>query len=271
VPFLLCVGAFYGYLAAEARQEKDRADTAELSTRAKSELIATLTHDVRNNLSAVTGYAEVVLELLPDEASPEVRTLVQRMQVIALEGVQLISNLLDADRLGAGKLSLQRRPLSLAALVKRVAERYEAQAALKGVTLATVLPTELPTIEGDELHLDRVFANLLSNAVKFTPSGGRVEIGAGATDTTVDVEVSDSGPGIAPEDRERVFQMYRQTAAGATLGGSGLGLYVVRSLVEAHGGAVSVGARGGGALFRVTLPLPERALLREPVPRPVAA
>ncbi|MGH7818382.1 MAG: sensor histidine kinase, partial [Candidatus Binatia bacterium] len=130
-------------------------------------------------------------------------------------------------------------------------------ASLKRIRLDVVVPPDLPRIEGDELQLDRVFANLVSNALKFTPEGGRVMIRAGRRDAGVQVEVEDSGPGIPAPERERVFQLYHQTDRGRQAGGAGLGLFVVRTVLEAHNASIEIDdGEPQGCVFRIVLPAP---------------
>jgi signal transduction histidine kinase len=255
VPFIFCVSIFYGYLSESARRERLRADQAELSERTKTQLISTLTHDVRNSIGAISGYTEILLDYTVDDLSPHVRELVERIQTIALESGQLISNLLEASRIEAGGLRITRQPLELAGLLKRIVQRFDALAHLKRIALRLEAGAGLPPIAADEVQIDRAFANLLGNALKFTPEGGEVVVRAAANGANVEVEVADTGPGVPPADREAIFGMYRQTEAGKKAGGAGLGLYIVRTLLDAHGARIEVGgAAPGGAVFRVTFP-----------------
>lgn len=255
IPFIFCVGIFYGYLSEGARRERARAEIAEFGARAKTQLFSMLTHDISNNLGTIAGFAEVLLEYTPVELPPRVREILQRIQTISLDSGQLISNLLDAARIEGGGLKLVFQPLQVGWLLSRVAQRYEARASLKKIQLDISVPEDLPRVQGDELHLDRVFANLLSNAVKFTPEGGHVIVRVSAEDASVRIEVEDSGPGIPPAEREKLFHPYQQTDSGLKAGGAGLGLYVVRTVLEAHRARVEIDdATPSGAVFRVIFP-----------------
>lgn len=253
VPFIFCVGVFYGYLSDAARRERERADTAEISERAKTELMAMLSHDVRNSLGAISGFAELLLQGGAEVA--DARETLQRIQSIALESGRLISNLLDVSRIERGKLPMVCKSTSIAEVLHQVADRYTAQASLKGVSIAVEVAGDLPVVRGDALQLDRVFANLLSNAVKFTANGGRVAVRARDADGSVVVEVVDGGPGIPPRERKGIFDIYQQTEAGLKAGGTGLGLYVVRTVLDAHRATIEIdAAEPSGAVFRVTFP-----------------
>ena len=255
VPFIFCVGIFYGYLSEGARRERARAEIAELSERAKTQLFSTLTHDVNNNLGTIAGFSEVLLDYTPYEFPPKVREILQRIQTISLDSGQLISNLLDAARIEGGRLKILLKPIHLGWLLSRVTQRYEARASLKKIRLEVSVPEDLPNVRGDELHLDRVFANLLSNAVKFSHEGGRVAVRASAKNSCVEIEVEDSGPGIPPGEREIVFQLYKQTDSGVKAGGTGLGLYIVRMVLDAHRARVEIDdAKPTGSIFRVIFP-----------------
>lgn len=255
VPFIFCVCLFYGFLSEGARKERHRAETAELSERAKTQLFSTLTHDVKNDLGTIIGFSEILLDYSSEQLSPRSREILQQIQMTAMQSAQMISNLLDAARIEGGQLRIAPRPLRIGGLLGRVAERYGAQASLKHIALDVSVPEELPAIDGDELHLDRVFANLISNAVKFAPNGGRVAVRATANGPGVHVEITDDGPGIPSEDRDKVFQMYHQTDRGAKAGGTGLGLFVVRTVLEAHRARVEIAdAQPKGTVFRVTFP-----------------
>ena len=257
VPFIFCVGIFYGYLSEGARRERMRAEIAELSERSKTQLFSMLTHDVSNNLGTVAGFAEVLLDYTPHEFPPKVREILQRIQTISLDSGQLIANFLDAARIEGGRMRIVLQPLQLGWLLSRVAQRYEARASIKKIRLDVSIPEDLPSIRGDELHLDRVFANLLSNAVKFTPEGGRVALRA-AGDSILTIEIEDSGPGIPPGERDKLFQLYQQTETGMKAGGAGLGLYIVRTVLEAHQARIEISdADPHGSIFRVIFPAAE--------------
>ena len=253
VPFIFCVCIFYGFLSERTRRERLRAELAELSENTKTQLFSMLTHDVRNALGTILGYSEILLDGPGRDLPEPARKALEQIKITSLHSAQLISNLLDTARIEGGRLQIVPQPIELAPLLAQIADRYVTQAALKRIRLEVDVPEGLPEIEGDDLHLDRVFANLLSNALKFTPEEGRVTIRARAVPEGLCVEIEDTGPGIPEEERERVFQIYGQSEIGRSAGGTGLGLFVVRTVLEAHKARIEIdrGAEGG-ALFRVT-------------------
>jgi signal transduction histidine kinase len=165
----------------------------------------------------------------------------------------LITNYLDRARIEAGRLSLTKGPVALNELLIRVVRQYEVVGARRGITVALQLQPELPSVDGDPLALERVFANLVHNALKFTPNGGRITISTRQEDRSVAVSVADTGPGIPADDIPSLFQRYRQTATGRSQLGTGLGLFIAKALVEAHGGVIRVSSDGGGSCFSVLL------------------
>jgi len=255
LPFIFCVSVFYGFLSERARRDRARAELAELSERAKTQLFSTLSHDVRNGLGSILGFTEMLVDGADGELPAPARRTVLQIQSTSLHIAQLISNLLDAVRIEEGELHVERAPVALGPLLISVTDRYTAQASLKKIQLETSIPPDLPPIRGDELQLDRVFANLLSNALKFTPEGGHIGIRAGTLPEGPRVDVEDTGPGVPEPDRDRIFAMYHQTERGRHAGGAGLGLFVVRTILDAHGAKIDVQeVEPRGARFRVTFP-----------------
>ncbi|MGH8007385.1 MAG: sensor histidine kinase, partial [Candidatus Binatia bacterium] len=169
--------------------------------------------------------------------------------------LSLVEDYSHLSRLEGGQLPLAKAPLQLNTLLKRVEQQYKAQAQHGGLTLALDLQKELPWIEGDSSALERVFTNLVSNALKFTPAGGRITISSAHRRKEVVVAVVDNGPGIAPEDLPFIFEKYRRAAAARPHKGTGLGLFIVKALVEAHDGRITAESTpGSGTRFQVALP-----------------
>jgi PAS domain S-box-containing protein len=240
---------------------------AEQANRLKDEFLATLSHELRTPLNAIIGWAHV---LRAGEASPETTT--RAMEAIArnahLQG-QLISDILDVSRIIAGKLRLDLRPTDLADVIAQAVETVRPAADAKGIRLESLLDPAAESITGDPSRLQQVVWNLLSNAIKFTPSEGRVQVRLGRLDNAVRITVEDNGPGMDPSFLPYAFERFRQADASKTRRhkGLGLGLAIVRHLVEMHGGTVTAANRedGPGALFQVMLP---RRLVAEEVPKP---
>jgi CheY-like chemotaxis protein len=173
---------------------------------------------------------------------------------------QLIDDLLDISRIITGKLRLDVQPVELAPMIAAVVDGVRPAADARSIHLRMALDSHLGPISGDPDRLRQIIWNLLTNAIKFTPEGGRVEIGLERTDSHVDVTISDTGQGIAPEFLPHVFERFSQSDSSSTRrhGGLGLGLSIVRQLVELHGGTVtatSPGAGGVGTTFKVIFPL----------------
>ena len=229
---------------------------SEQAIRAKDDFLATLSHELRNPLSAILGWTDVLLRTAPDERSLQGLGAIQRAAKLQK---QLTSDLLDISGIGTGRLLLERESVDLKEVAGDAVEVLRSQFAEKKVELQQHIDLELPRIVGDASRLQQVIWNLLSNAVKFTPAGGRVELGIHAGAEDVEIAVADTGPGIAAEFLPLIFDKFRQAESGITrrVGGLGLGLTIVKHLVEAHGGQVAVESRGEGqgATFRVRLPL----------------
>ncbi|MFL6256224.1 MAG: PAS domain-containing protein [Pyrinomonadaceae bacterium] len=239
-----------------AREQAARAE-AEAANRLKDEFLATLSHELRTPLTAILGWAK----LLADGQINESRTADAFAAIYrnARMQAQLVDDLLDVSRVITGQLRIETVPVNLGEVVEAAAAVVRPAAAAKGVGLNVSIDAEDLTADGDPARLQQVVWNLLSNAVKFTPAGGRVEARVGRAGSQMLVAVSDTGQGIAPEFLPHVFERFRQADMGTTRrhGGLGLGLAIVRQLVELHGGTVEASSEGAGrgATFTVRLPL----------------
>ena len=239
-----------------AATERDARRTAEAARRAKDDFLATVSHELRTPLSPILMWTRMLRQ--PDMSAERVEHGVDVIERCARSQAQLIEDLLDVSRIVAGKMRLEVRPVTLAPVIERAVDIVRPAAEAKSVRLQMVLDTEVGAILGDGERLQQVVWNLVSNAVKFTPRDGRVQIALQRVDSHVEITVSDSGQGIEPQFLAHVFERFQQAEAGTTRahGGLGLGLAIVRHIVEAHGGTVhaeSPGA-GQGALFTVKLP-----------------
>ncbi len=250
--------------------------TAEAASRAKDEFLATLSHEIRTPLNAVLGWTRILLSRR--ESDPEtVRRAVEVIDRNASAQLTLITDMLDMARIVSGKVRLEMNELDLANVVMAAIDVVRPAADVKGVRLITDLGPHVPAVAGDHDRLVQVAWNLLSNAVKFTDNGGRVTIGLAADGGVVRLTVSDTGQGIDPEFLPHVFDRFRQADPSASRrhGGLGLGLALVRELVQLHGGEVIAesAGKGQGTLFTVTLPASTLGRARAPAvsPRTVAA
>jgi PAS domain S-box-containing protein len=222
--------------------------------RQRADFLAMLTHDIKNPMQVILGCAELLSEEL---LTQEQHTLLRRLRGNALTVHSLMTNYLDLSKIESGHLTLRIQPLLINTLLRQVSQQYEAEAERRGLALHLQLQDDLPLVEGDPLALERVFANLLHNAIKFTPRFGRITIHSALRDNSVVVRIVDSGPGIVPEELASLFVKYRQVKEVRTAEGAGLGLFIVRALVEAHGGQVEAESiPGQGACFSVLLPMP---------------
>jgi len=238
------------------REQAARAD-AEQANRTKDEFLATLSHELRTPLSAILGWSHLVRTGNLDE--PQLSRAFETIERNARSQSQLIDDLLDVSRIITGKLQIEPRPVDLCAVIQGVIEGVQPAVEAKKIQLETGLEAAGSFVSGDANRLQQVFWNLLSNAIKFTPESGQVRIKAGQADSQVRVSVSDSGIGIAPEFLPHIFDRFRQADGSTTRvhGGLGLGLSIVKHLVQLHAGHVTVesGGQNQGATFIVSLPL----------------
>jgi PAS domain S-box-containing protein len=238
-----------------AREQAARTE-AEHANRLKDEFLAVLSHELRTPLTAILGWSKMLLDGdVAEGTRPSALTSIYRN---AKSQAQLIDDLLDISRIITGRLSIEAKPVELASIVETAVASVRPAAQLKSLTLDTKIDALAGSVTGDANRLQQVVWNLLSNAIKFTPKGGLVEVRLARVDSRVEVAVRDTGQGIAPDFLPHVFDRFRQADASTTRrhGGLGLGLSIVRHLVELHGGtahAESAG-QGQGSTFRVVLP-----------------
>jgi len=241
------------------KREHEARQSAEDANRLKDEFLATLSHELRNPLNVILGYAEVLLRSDEAKQSPFVRRAAETLKRNALSQSQLVRDLLDLSRLHMGKLALNREPVALTTIINNAVETVRAESAAKEIQIDLQVPDEVMFVDADPLRMEQIVWNLLNNAVKFTPSGGTVTVGLSRNGKDAHVVVKDTGQGIEPAFLPHVFEMFRQ--ADATIsrrhGGMGIGLALVHELVQLHDGSVSVSSAGvgQGAQFTITLPL----------------
>jgi signal transduction histidine kinase len=261
--------AMYGDLEVLVRQrtaELSRAkQQAEEANRMKDEFLATLSHELRTPLNAMLGWAQVLrLGKLDPAASARALETIERN---ARSQAQLIADLLDVSRIITGKLRLDLQPVELRRIIEAVLDSVRPAADAKGIRLQVALDPLASPVLGDADRLQQVVWNLLSNAIKFTPQEGSVEVRLRQTPTSAEMRVSDSGVGIRPDFLPYVFDRFRQAEGSITRshGGLGLGLSIVRHLVELHGGTVEVQSEGEGKGAAFTVHLPVRSSLSEEI------
>jgi PAS domain S-box-containing protein len=237
-------------------EQKARSE-AEALNRSKDQFLATLSHELRTPLNAIYGWARMFAEGALDPAAT--RNAAQAILRNARIQVQLIEDLFDVSRVITGKMRLDVRAMNVLAVLEAAVETVRPAAAGKGIRLDTALDPRAAPIMGDPDRIQQIAWNLLSNAVKFTPKGGRVQLHLRRVNSHIDIIVSDTGEGIAAEQLPHLFERFHQADTGPTRrhAGLGIGLSLVKHLVELHGGkvtAISPGL-GQGTTFTVTLPV----------------
>lgn len=228
-----------------------------LAERMKDEFVAMVSHELRTPLTSIRGYVDLLLDEGRDPLSTEQREFLGIIQDSTSREVALVNDLLDLSRLEAGHVSLALRPVDLTPLLGQVAASLRPQMRAKQQRLTLDLPRTLPPVAGDVARLTQVFTNLLGNAHKYTAAGGQLAISAAIADDRICVDVRDSGIGLAPEEQAHLFTRFYRARNQVTeeVGGTGLGLAITRSLVEQHGGKITVASvPGEGSTFTVTLP-----------------
>jgi signal transduction histidine kinase/ActR/RegA family two-component response regulator len=248
--------------------------TAEEASRLKDEFLATLSHEIRTPLNAVIGWTRIL------QTQPSVRSRAHALEVIernAMSQMRLVEDLLDMARIISGKLRLKIDTMSLVDVAQAAIDVVAPGAAAKKIAIEAVLPDDVPAVSGDSERLQQVVWNLLSNALKFTEPGGRVRVAVTSDGANVRLSVCDNGQGVPADFIPYVFDRFRQADASASRrhGGLGLGLSLVRQIVELHGGTVGVESAGmtKGSTFWVSLPavagVDRRTLAHPPAPDPV--
>jgi signal transduction histidine kinase/ActR/RegA family two-component response regulator len=238
------------------RERKARQES-EIASRAKDEFLGLLSHELRTPLNAILGWTRMLStgRLDPEAVTRGIETIDRNAKLQA----RLIEDMLDVSRIISGKLRLDAQPVDLTTVVNAAVDTLRPAADAKDIRIQVVLDFGAGVVLGDPVRLQQVIWNLLANAIKFTPKHGRVQVQLERVNSHLEVTVSDTGPGVAEEFLPFVFDRFRQ--ADSTIsrhhGGLGLGLAIVRHLVELHGGTVKAGNRGDepGAVFSVLLPL----------------
>ena len=249
------LGLLAASLNALAQQLQEKIAALERLDATRKEFVANVSHELRTPLTIIQGYTEAILDGMAEDEARR-REYLQNIQEEVVRLRRLVDDLLDLRRLEAGRVTLKREPLDVAALLAQVVERFQNLAGERGVRLELSLRSPLPKITGDGDRLAQVFINLLDNALRVTPAGGRVEVTAREAGGAVEVAVEDSGPGIPPHEVPLIWERFYKGDPSRRRdgGGSGLGLAIARQIVELHGGEIYVDGRPGkGARFVVVL------------------
>ena len=239
------------------------------ASRLKDDFLASLSHELRTPLNAILGYARMLQSgiIAPEKRQRAVDTIVRN----ATSLTQIVEDVLDISRIVSGKIRLNVQPVDFPIVVRNAVDGIAPTADARGVRVETVIDPQAGPVSGDPERLQQVLWNLLSNGVKFTKRDGKVQIRLERVDSHVELTVSDTGIGIAPEFLPHVFERFRQAEGGTTRerGGLGLGLSIARQLTEMHGGTIHAASAGVGmgATFRVLLPIMSVQPARDEAPR----
>jgi signal transduction histidine kinase len=236
---------------------EDKSRQLEAASRHKSEFLANMSHELRTPLNAVIGFSEVLLQRMFGELNAKQDEYLKDIYASGQHLLSLINDILDLSKVEAGRMELAPAPFHLPSALDNAVTLVKERATRHGITLDQAIDPGLGELVGDERKVKQVLLNVLSNAVKFTPEGGRITLKAGKTDRGVEISVTDTGVGIAPEDQAAIFEEFRQVGHDETRKqeGTGLGLTLAKKFVELHGGRIWVESEvGRGSTFTFTLP-----------------
>jgi signal transduction histidine kinase len=236
---------------------EDKSRQLEVASQHKSEFLANMSHELRTPLNAIIGFSEVLTDRMFGELNEKQEEYLKDIYASGTHLLSLINDILDLSKIEAGRIELELSDFHLPQAIDNALTLVRERAGRRGIALAHTMDERLGEIRGDERKVKQILLNLLSNAIKFTPEGGRIEVAAVSKDGLVEVSVSDTGVGIAPEDQEKVFEEFRQVGtAEKKAEGTGLGLTLCRKFIELHGGQIWVKSQvGAGSTFTFTLPV----------------
>jgi signal transduction histidine kinase/putative methionine-R-sulfoxide reductase with GAF domain len=239
------------------RELADKSHQLEVASQHKSEFLANMSHELRTPLNAIIGFSEVLGERMFGDLNEKQEEYLKDIHASGQHLLSLINDILDLSKIEAGKMELEVSDFDLPMTIDNALMLVRERAGRRGIALHTTIDERLGQVQADERKIRQVLLNLLSNAIKFTPEGGRIEVGAKPVDGFIEVSVTDTGVGIAPEDQEAVFEEFRQVGtAEKKVEGTGLGLALSRKFIELHGGKIWVKSQvGAGSTFTFTVPV----------------
>ena len=239
------------------REIEDKSRQLEVASQHKSEFLANMSHELRTPLNAIIGFSEVLTERMFGELNEKQEEYLKDIYASGTHLLSLINDILDLSKIEAGRMELELTEFDLPTALDNALTLVRERVGRRSIALHTSIDNRLGEIWADERKIRQVVLNLLSNAIKFTPEDGRIEVGAVPKDGFVEVSVSDTGVGIAPEDQEAVFEEFRQVGTAAKKAeGTGLGLTLCRKFIELHGGKIWVKSQVGvGSTFTFTIPV----------------
>jgi signal transduction histidine kinase len=256
VPFMFGISIFYGYMTGQIRREKRRMEQMEEAVRARRQFVCALAHDIKTPLNVIGGYAELLAGEYGGPKDPAERVSYLKHIRENLDRVfQLVTDFLTVSKLESSGLEAAKDLVQLNEIAEDVVLQQMVIARDKNLKLTLDLDKTLKPVMGDNNQLQRVLSNLVGNAIKFTPGGGSISVRSRMVGKDVSIEVADTGPGIPAEEIPELFSEFRRLNGSINTEGTGLGLFIVKTIVEAHDGTVAVDSgKGVGSTFRILLP-----------------
>ena len=244
-------------LQASNQELAHKSHQLEVASQHKSEFLANMSHELRTPLNAIIGFSEVLTDRMFGELNEKQEEYLQDIHTSGTHLLSLINDILDLSKIEAGRMELELTDFHLPTALDNALTLVRERAGRRSITLQMSMDERLGEVRADERKVRQVVLNLLSNAIKFTPEGGRIEVGAMPKDGSVEVSVTDTGVGIAPEDQDAIFEEFRQVGtADKKAEGTGLGLTLCRKFIELHGGRIWVKSEVGlGSTFTFTIPV----------------
>jgi signal transduction histidine kinase len=239
------------------REIEQKSRELEAASRHKSEFLANMSHELRTPLNAIIGFAEVLSERMFGDLNEKQDEYLKDIHASGQHLLSLINDILDLSKIEAGRMELEVTEFDLPMTIDNALMLVRERAGRRSIALHMTVDERLGEVQADERKIRQVLLNLLSNAIKFTPEGGRIEVRAAPVDGSVEISVTDTGVGIAPEDQEAVFEEFRQVGtAEKKVEGTGLGLALSRKFIELHDGKIWVESEvGAGSTFTFTVPV----------------
>jgi signal transduction histidine kinase len=236
---------------------EDKSRELEVASHHKSEFLANMSHELRTPLNAIIGFSEVLSERMFGDLNEKQAEYLKDIYASGQHLLSLINDILDLSKIEAGRMELELTEFDLPTAIENALTLVRERAGRRGIALGFTVDERLGQIRADERKIRQVVLNLLSNAIKFTPEGGRIEVRAVPVNGAVEVWVTDTGVGIAPEDQEAIFEEFKQVGTAAKkVEGTGLGLALSRKFIELHGGRIWVESQvEAGSTFTFTIPM----------------
>ena len=256
VPFMFGISIFYGHLASQVKREKRRTEKIEATVRLKRQLVSALAHDIKTPLNVILGHAELLAEpSIGYSTSKERQSSLECIRKNVDRIAKMITDFLDVSKLETKKLDGAKDLVQMNVIAEEVVLQQMVMAREKQQVLALCLDANLEPILGDFDQLQRVLWNLVSNAIKFTPTGGQITVTSAMTKNNIAIKVKDTGIGVAKNEISSLFSEFRRLNGAANIEGTGLGLFIVKTIVESHGGSVGVESEiQVGTTFTILLP-----------------